>query len=204
VKKKSAVNLVVAVPPVLPTPSPVVPTPIPAGALVDTDIPGSNIANFNADTANQCDDACRRDPGCLAWTWVRPGSQGPNGVCWLKNDTPTRRQDPCCISGVIAPSTTMAVDVNRPGGDYRNFDLPISNPQLCQRACDVDSRCRAWTYVKPNTIQGPQPRCWLKNVRPNPVNDGCCVSGIKRRILDDILTSPVGGVHILAIPTPQP
>ena len=28
-------------------------------------------------------------------------------------------------------------------------------------------------------VQGPRPRCWLKDSAPAPVQDGCCVSGVK-------------------------
>jgi len=70
-------------------------------------------------------------------------------------------------------------DIDRLGSDYSNFDLPVANPQLCKDACDRDPKCKAWTYVKPNTIQGPRPRCWLKYAVPNPLKSTCCVSGVK-------------------------
>jgi PAN domain len=67
---------------------------------------------------------------------------------------------------------------DRPGLDYNNFDMRVNEPELCRLSCFVDTRCRAWTFVKPNTIQGPRPRCWLKNAVPNAVNNNCCVSGV--------------------------
>jgi hypothetical protein len=72
----------------------------------------------------------------------------------------------------------MENNVNRPGGDYRSFDLAQAIPQLCRDACFGDSRCRAYTYVRPG-IQGPSARCWLKSTVPNPQPNTCCVSGVR-------------------------
>lgn len=69
-------------------------------------------------------------------------------------------------------------DTNRPGGDYQDFELKEARPEICQRACANDSRCRAFTYVKPG-IQGRLARCYLKKTEPKRVADRCCVSGVK-------------------------
>jgi hypothetical protein len=58
---------------------------------------------------------------------------------------------------------------DRPGSDYKNFDVRL--PQDCREACARDARCRAFTD------RGG--RCWLKEVVPNTVADSCCVSGAK-------------------------
>jgi hypothetical protein len=68
---------------------------------------------------------------------------------------------------------------DRPGQDYQNFVLRWADPTACRDACLADSRCKAWTYVHPNTIQGPQPRCWLKHGIPQATANNCCVSGVK-------------------------
>ncbi len=70
-------------------------------------------------------------------------------------------------------------DTDRPGLDYHSMDLPSPDPNLCLRECYYDPQCQAWTYVKPNTIQGPYPRCWLKYAVPPPQLNSCCVSGVK-------------------------
>jgi hypothetical protein len=70
------------------------------------------------------------------------------------------------------------VDGNRLGSDYRSFDLPSDDPELCRAACDQDVRCKAFTYVKPG-LQGPAAKCWLKDPAPALRLDQCCVSGIK-------------------------
>jgi hypothetical protein len=81
---------------------------------------------------------------------------------------------------VMVSTNVMAMefDIDRPGQDFRNFDLSSADPAACEYACRQDPNCRSWTYVKPNTIQGPNPRCWLKTGIPNPVSDTCCVSGV--------------------------
>ncbi len=73
----------------------------------------------------------------------------------------------------------LEYDTDRPGMDYRGFDLPSNDPMLCQKACNHDPKCKAWTFVKPNTIQGPRPRCWLKHAVPPAHYAPCCVSGVK-------------------------
>jgi len=76
-------------------------------------------------------------------------------------------------------SRGMEHNVDRMGQDYQNFDLPKPDPRICQEKCAADPKCKAWTYVKPNTTQGPRPRCWLKHSVPPPRESDCCVSGVK-------------------------
>ncbi len=73
----------------------------------------------------------------------------------------------------------VEVNTDRPGMDYKSFNLPYPDYRLCQNACNKDPKCKAWTYVKPYTIQGPQARCSLKGSIPNKVRKSCCISGIK-------------------------
>ncbi len=79
----------------------------------------------------------------------------------------------------LKPRRGFEYNIDRPGLDYKSFDLPYADPGLCKSACDADPKCKAWTYVKPNTIQGPNPRCWLKFGVPSPVRNNCCISGVK-------------------------
>lgn len=47
-----------------------------------------------------CKTACDRDPGCKAWTYVKPSAtQGPRPRCWLKGSIPRARNSECCVSG---------------------------------------------------------------------------------------------------------
>ncbi len=62
------------------------------------------------------------------------------------------------------------------GSDYRNQQVGGNNPNTCFNMCKRDSKCLAWTHVKPN-IQGPKSVCWFKNVIPKPKTNNCCTSG---------------------------
>jgi hypothetical protein len=104
------------------------------------------------------------------------GCENPSGV----NDWGITQLSPnypvtCYASdGGVTPH---AMDTDRPGMDYRNFDLPSANWQDCYEECVADSRCQAWTYVRPG-VQGSQARCWLKNGVPAAHSNSCCVSGV--------------------------
>jgi len=80
--------------------------------------------------------------------------------------------------GPTYPSNGLEWNVDRPGSDYRSFDLPSPSPEMCQSTCMNEPTCVAFTYVNPG-VQGPNPRCWLKNAVPAPVPQSCCVSGTK-------------------------
>jgi hypothetical protein len=78
------------------------------------------------------------------------------------------------------PSATAALEINvdRPGSDYRSFDLGSTRPEECRDTCLVEPQCVAFTYVQPR-VQGPSARCWLKSAVPAPSPNACCVSGVK-------------------------
>ena len=80
------------------------------------------------------------------------------------------------VSG--ASNLTVETNTNRGGIDYSNFNLSSALPDLCLAACAKDSKCKAYTYVKPG-IQGAQAKCWLKSGRPTASSDTNCTSGIK-------------------------
>lgn len=71
-------------------------------------------------------------------------------------------------------------DTDRPGGDYRNFRSP-GGAASCREACEKDSRCRSYTFVKPG-YHGEEGRCFLKSSVPAPKKNRCCISGIKKDI----------------------
>ena len=126
------------------------------------------------------------EPGCVAFTYVNPGVQGPRARCWLKGAVPAPVPDACCVSGVkgegrfVAPAAAAPFEMNvdRPGYDFQNFDLPQPRPELCREACLREQQCQAFTYVNPG-VQGPSARCWLKMSVPPPTPSDCCISGVK-------------------------
>ena len=73
-----------------------------SGPMLNTDLRGSSYRNFDltTDKATLCQDACKAETQCLAWTYVHPGPQGSNAKCWLKNIIPPASVNSCCISGI--------------------------------------------------------------------------------------------------------
>lgn len=72
---------------------------------------------------------------------------------------------------------SLEYNTDRPGQDYRNFDLPEARPELCQAQCGAEPECQAFTYVQPG-VQGPSARCWLKSGVPAAGTSSCCISGV--------------------------
>ena len=71
----------------------------------------------------------------------------------------------------------MEMNTDRPGMDYKDFDLSSPDPTLCENSCQQDQTCKAWTYVKPG-VQGQMARCCLKSDVPATREGNCCVSGV--------------------------
>jgi hypothetical protein len=159
--------------------------PVPVGAVDGVNLPGRDYAHFPAPSAGSCRRSCGGDERCQAYTWVKPGTQGSQGMCWLKSSEPPIVKDACCDSAprrYIAPRDMVLEDkINRPGSDYKNFATAWTKGwEECRQACDGESACRSWTYVRKGA-QSPQGRCWLKNRVAPPVSDGNTVSGVKYR-----------------------
>jgi PAN domain len=151
--------------------------PVPRDAKSNVNFPGSDIRSTRAVTPVRCQEICLADRRCWAWTWVRPANNEQPGVCWVKTGAPTEVADRCCISGLRPPTGRAENNVDRPGSDYRNF-VPASW-NACESACWSDRNCKSWTYVRPNTIQGPNAQCYLKNAVARPVSNTACISGAK-------------------------
>ena len=60
----------------------------------NTDRRGSDYKAFDLQKPDPalCQDACLRDPRCMAWTYERPR-------CWLKQAIPKKSKKPNCVSG---------------------------------------------------------------------------------------------------------
>jgi hypothetical protein len=66
-------------------------------------------------------------------------------------------------------------NVNRPGHTYAKYE--VDSPEACDRACDNEKRCVAWTYVRPG-VEDEDARCNLKDHISAPVKDSCCISAV--------------------------
>lgn len=160
---------------------------------------GDDYKDLDLDSADPrlCAQACMKETKCKAWTYVKPGVQADNAKCWLKDKVPPATPDENCVSGVKKAGTSgggtttsdtttdrrsyrMETNVNLPGEDYKDLDLPTADPALCAQACLKEAKCKAWTYVKPG-VQADNAKCWLKDKVPLPTPDENCVSGDKTR-----------------------
>lgn len=74
-----------------------------------TDRPGLNYKTIELSAPNPdlCENACKKDGQCRAWTYSWPGAKGPKAMCALKTGVPPKRSDTCCISGVLSTSSPV-------------------------------------------------------------------------------------------------
>jgi hypothetical protein len=83
----------------------------PATAARDgsTDRPGLDYKTIelSAPDPDLCENACKKDGRCRAWTYSWPGAKGPKAMCSLKTGVPPKRSDTCCISGVLSTSSPV-------------------------------------------------------------------------------------------------
>ena len=93
------------------------------------------------------------------------------------------------LSNQKEPPSWLEPDTKRPGADYKDF--PADKPEVCQEACADDPDCKAFTYSRPDIIEGTRGRCYLKSAVPEPVGDDCCVSGVKPYKTEKPLTKEV-------------
>ena len=149
---------------------------------------GGDYASFqirNGDPA-VCAARCERDARCRAWSFSYPRTENALAVCWLKNKVPPRLEDKCCVSGVRGAGVIeraqgpLEFSIDRVGGDYRYFEVAADpSGAICKAACEAESKCRAWTYVRAGYIT-PFPRCYLKDKIKPPRRKPCCISGVVR------------------------
>jgi PAN domain len=67
----------------------------------DKDRLGGDYRGFDirTDHIEDCENACKSDEKCTAWTYVKPGVQKPQARCYLKNVIPAASDNVCCVSG---------------------------------------------------------------------------------------------------------
>jgi hypothetical protein len=84
-------------------------------------------------------------------------------------------------AGVVETrSIAQETAIDRPGGDYKNFDVKGGEgDEPCQAACTADNKCRAWTYARPGYI-GKEAHCFLKKEIKPPRRRAGFTSGVVR------------------------
>lgn len=118
---------------------------------------------------------CRLNPGHSSISVsITVGYSGKEG-CYLDNNSWGRVITRNLL--ITCPGAEFEPNTDRPGSDIRSLNLPRPDPNLCREACVGESRCRAWTYVRPG-VQGPSARCWLKHSVPPARRNTNCTSGV--------------------------
>ena len=152
------------------------------------DRPGGDYTNSPIPTGdpNDCALLCEHDRRCRAWSFNYPTYTSDGAVCWLKSTVPARVQDNCCVSGVRGAGVVelrnsgVETSIDRPGGDYRSFDVKSGEgDDNCKAACTADNKCRAWTYVRAGYL-GKEARCLLKKEVKPPRRRAGFISGVVR------------------------
>lgn len=142
---------------------------------VNVDRPGHDLSEVDLpeNRVDLCYATCARTPGCAAYTSVAAGVQGPTLKCYLKDANATNDQPGVAV--ISGYSRGLECNVDRPGGDYRDFVI-ANDPNQCRQSCALDDRCKAYT-----ARTGATPRCYLKSSVPDPVADatGTLCSGVK-------------------------
>lgn len=164
----------------------------PAHAQSGFDRPGGDYARFAVPSGDPevCALRCDRDARCRAWTFSYPGTAALGGgntpMCWLKSQVKPVVENPCCVSGIKGAGLVetrpgpIENSIDRYGGDYRHFDLQAGQDvNACKQFCEGESKCRAWTFVRPG-YGSPAPRCYLKDKIKPPRRRPCCMSGVVR------------------------
>ncbi len=117
-------------------------TGIAAHMELDTDRPGKNLRSFDLSSGNPalCEDACEKEPNCMAWTFVKPGIKGTMAKCWLKSGIPSPIRSSCCISGVMPLTLDLGesiyVDPSRPADKARDRDGDMLKDDLEGKLAD--------------------------------------------------------------------
>jgi PAN domain-containing protein/cytochrome oxidase complex assembly protein 1 len=102
---------------------------------------------------------------------VEPGSRSPTGP---EGEEDRDKGD----IDLDQPDVTVESATDRPGGDYRDYEMTDADASKCALDCAGDAKCRAYTFVKP--AGGKPGRCRLKSHPAPKVGSDCCVSGIKK------------------------
>jgi hypothetical protein len=116
----------------------------PAAAQANFDRPGGDYTSEPVSSGDPADCAllCEHDRRCRAWSFNYPTVIENGAVCWLKSSVPARVPDNCCVSGVRGAGVveirngTVETAIDRPGGDYRGFEIKDGEAKGAERGGD--------------------------------------------------------------------
>lgn len=136
------------------------------------DLPGMPLKNV---TMADCENACRSDSRCLAFTFNKKYS-----ACFLKSagervfsNANADAGYKAALSPVLRNSKiTILEATDLPGGDFNRLNGVGFG--ICSDTCEEDKRCLAFTY------HGKSKTCWLKSAVSPPSLNRRAISGIKQ------------------------
>ncbi|HRD75915.1 MAG TPA: PAN domain-containing protein [Hyphomicrobiaceae bacterium] len=71
---------------------------------VNIDRSGNDIERVEMDPSagiDACEQLCRSNAACVAFTYVKQSTTVPRPICRLKDQKPFGHQSSCCVSGVL-------------------------------------------------------------------------------------------------------
>jgi PAN domain len=106
----------------------------------NVDRPGADLKSIELQQARPglCRQACEAEAQCKAYTYVKPGVQGPAAHCWLKSSVPPPVANECCTSGV----KIAAGQAPRPAGPLDGRPLRPATPK--PKLSDYPSGAALW------------------------------------------------------------
>ena len=141
---------------------------------------GNDYTSFRARSLDDCQDSCRREGRCRAYTF-----DTRNGDCYLKDRVNSGERNGVMVTGYkeerrdrpdwddedrrVRLSEEPGRD--RKGNDYTSFR--VRDLRECKRECRHDDRCRAYTFIESSR------RCYLKSRINSGVRNRDAVTGYK-------------------------
>lgn len=122
--------------------------------MTDVDFFGMDISptGHRNVSISRCDEICRSDPNCAAWSYVTATSW-----CWPKSGVDNISYAPGTISMVVNGSRISPDILDRPFLEVTAKDIPgfdifpkgLRNTTLdqCRSACELSAGCQAFTWV---------------------------------------------------------
>lgn len=171
----------------------------PATAARDgsTDRPGLDYKTIELSAPNPdlCENACKKDSQCRAWTYSWPGAKGPKAMCALKTGVPPKRSDTCCISGVLSTSSPVT-----------RTDDPAPSPakKPVVTAKPEPAPIPAPAPKKPVVVKKPAPQEPVVTVKPIPAPAPQPTPKKPVKTVKPVPEKPSGRVIVRPVPAPLP
>jgi len=146
-----------------------------AGTSVEVgfDRPGGDYASSARPSVASCQQACRDDAVCRAFSYAA-------GTCFLKSMVPDWFPSPGVTAGI---ALQLDANVDRAGGYLYSVDIGTQPAETCINRCAAVPNCYAYTYVP----AGAHSLCWLKSSVP-------AVAASRRRVLLRLCARDARGV----------